>query len=143
MLRFLRLSPAERTLLLQAALLLWGVRLGLWALPFRTLQRLLARLRGASSQHAALGKVVWATEVASAFVPAPTCLTRALAAHTLAARYGHPTELRIGVATRAGNFEAHAWLEHRGKVLLGGLRDLSRYQPLPPLGGEKGAPSKG
>jgi hypothetical protein len=30
---------------------------------------------------------------------------------------------------------AHAWVESRGRVMVGSLRDLSRYAPLPPLPG--------
>lgn len=137
LLRFLRLSPEERGLLVRAALLLWIVRLGLWTLPFRTLQRLLFNRAQAPAYPTPLSKIVWAVEVTSSYVPSATCLTRALAARTLLARYGHPSDLRIGVAKSAkGTLEAHAWLEHRGRIVLGGLRDLSRYQPLPPLGGD-------
>jgi hypothetical protein len=43
-LRFLRLPSAERRLLIKAALLHAVIRLGLEALPFHTLWRLLAKL---------------------------------------------------------------------------------------------------
>jgi hypothetical protein len=44
-------------------------------------------------------------------------------------RTGEHPELRIGVATDQGSFEAHAWLELDGRPLVGDY-DLDRYAPL-------------
>lgn len=138
--RFLRLSPWERRLLLRSALLLGGIRLGLSLLSFERLQGLLSRLRqpGAAPRpdpHS-LERITWAVEAASRWVPAATCLTRALAAQVLFSQHHCPTELRIGVArNRAGALEAHAWLEAgQGKVVIGDSGDLGRYTLLPSLG---------
>jgi len=40
--RFLRLLPGDRRLLVEASLLVVGVRLALWLLPFRLVLRLVA-----------------------------------------------------------------------------------------------------
>jgi hypothetical protein len=72
-------------------------------------------------------------EVAARRVPRATCLVRALAAQALLARHGHPSQLRLGVARGADRaFEAHAWLERDGQILIGGGPE-GRYVPLPAL----------
>jgi hypothetical protein len=71
--------------------------------------------------------------VAGRLVPGTTCLVRALAAQALLARRGHASQLRLGVARGSGRaFEAHAWLEQDGRVLVGGPLD-GRYVPFPAL----------
>jgi hypothetical protein len=139
---FLRLSSSDRRLLISAALLLGAIVLGLWLLPFLTLQRLLGNLAAPRTSRReaeafSADRVVWAVTVASRYVPgASTCLTQALAAQVLLARRGEVACLRIGVARREGRFQAHAWLESQGKVIFGGS-ELGRYAPLPALDGEK------
>jgi UPF0716 family protein affecting phage T7 exclusion len=137
--KFLCLPAAQRHPLLQAVLLLGAIRLGLWLLPFRTLQRLLARLAQAPTASpeagaAAISGVVWAVAGASRYVPGATCLTQALGARVLLARCGQQTQLRLGVTrSAAGQFQAHAWVEWQGRVVLGGADAPRRYTPLPPL----------
>ena len=76
-------------------------------------------------------RIAWAVRAASKGVPHATCLTQALAAQVLFARHAHAVDLRIGVAKgEAGGLEAHAWLEHGGRVVVGNVRDLGRYVPL-------------
>jgi hypothetical protein len=36
------------------------------------------------------------------------------------ARRGHASQLAIGVRREAGDFAAHAWLTHDGRVIVGG-----------------------
>ena len=61
----------------------------------------------------------------------------ALDTQVLLSRRGHPTLHHIGVAKgEEGCLEAHAWLESRGKVVIGGS-ELERYTPLLALEGEK------
>jgi hypothetical protein len=144
--KFLLLPGAERGLLLKALLLLWVIRVGLWVVPFRVLRDRLYRLSDAPAEvrrdDAESGpspeRIGWAVAAASRYVPRATCLVQALAGRLLLERQGHPASLRIGVARddERGRFEAHAWLECRGRVVLGGARH-DRYQPLvagnPPL----------
>lgn len=62
----------------------------------------------------------------STYVPKATCLVQALAAQLLLTRHGHMADLQIGVSQAKG-FEAHAWLEFEGRVVLGGVTNLSDY----------------
>ena len=120
-----------------------AIRLGFWVLPFPTLRRLVAGMtrRTSDTQEvdpASMNRAVWAVELASRYVPRATCLTQALAAQVLLARRGCPARLTIGVAkSQEEQIEAHAWIESHGQILIGDIKDLSRYTPLPPLGGER------
>jgi len=145
--KFLRLSTAERQLLIKAALLLEAIKLGMRLLPFRTLRHLLARVArtpvGAwRADHSSPERVVWAVETASRHtLGVKTCLTQALAAQILLARRGRPALLHVGVAKggEPGQFQAHAWVESEGKVVIGGS-ELKRYARLTVL--EVGGPSE-
>lgn len=68
----------------------------------------------------------------SRYVPGSTCLVQALAGQWLLLGEGYSPELRIGVST-ANGFEAHAWLELEGKVLIGGPDESARFTPFPPI----------
>ena len=70
---------------------------------------------------------MWAVQVASRYVPRATCLTQALTAQALLGFGGIPTSVRIGVAKEAGGFEAHAWVESGGKILMGGTESAQKY----------------
>jgi len=95
--RFLRLSWADRFLLVQAVFLLTGIRLGLALLPFQTLRKLLARAakgRSSIAQGAANQPpgVIWAVGVVGRHFPSiGTCLMQALAAHVMLGRRHYPT----------------------------------------------------
>jgi len=133
--KLVQLPFADQRLLLAAGAWIVAIRLGLWVLPFSSLRRLLAwsaRLPAARlAGQPAPTRVVWAVAAASRCVPRATCLTQALATQLLLARRRHPTLLRIGVAKNDQNrFEAHAWVESDGQVLIGRLHDLPRYTPL-------------
>jgi len=135
--RFLRVPRRKRWLLIEAAVLLALVRAGLWALPFKVLNRLTRRIgqpvRPSDDGSVPVEAIVWAVRRASMLVPGATCLTQALVGRVLLARAGHGSELRIGVEkSPAAGFAAHAWLEHDGEVVLGELEDLSRFVPLRP-----------
>lgn len=66
-----------------------------------------------------VSRVAWAVERVSAWVPAATCLTQALAGREMLRRRGVASEVRLGVATDGG-FRAHAWLVKDGQSVLGG-----------------------
>lgn len=134
--KFFRLSPAQRWLLTKAFVVVGSVRLGLWCLPFRTLRPLLGRVAPSTAlpsdgedRHTS-DRVAWAVRAAAHYVPRASCLTQALAAQALLARRGEESELHIGVTRdeRRG-FTAHAWLETRGRIVIGG-ESLDRYLPL-------------
>lgn len=127
------LSSPQRTILLEAALLLMLVRL---CLPFGGLLRtlrflrraepLLARPQGLSAQQIS-GMVMCAARRCPF---GSTCLTRALTANLLLVSSGLESRLCIGAGrNEQGNFEAHAWLESNRQVILGGTEeDVSRFR---------------
>lgn len=111
---------------MRAALLLYGIRVRLLLHPPSLVKK---RLKSSSttlalvpgSGGASSWQVVWAVAVAGRYVPGGRgCLPQALAAETLLKRYGFPAELKIGVAMSGGGiFQAHAWVESRGEILVG------------------------
>ncbi|WYL93495.1 MAG: lasso peptide biosynthesis B2 protein [Gloeotrichia echinulata IR180] len=136
--KFLSLKNSDRHLLLIAVIILGAIRLGMWFLSFQALRQLLARLTQANSQEQTLDglsieKIVWAVNVASCYTPGHVkCLARALTTQVLLNRCGYSPELRIGVAKGdKGKFEAHAWVENQGEIVIGHLSDLGRFTPLP------------
>ena len=136
---FLRLRAEKRGTLVKSLAVLWLVRLGLWLLPFRVTRSILARVSSARNESlredtAIARQVTWAVTKAADFVPASTCLARAMATHLLLTRRGQMAELRIGVAkNKKGHLEAHAWVESYEKVVIGQLPEQSHYSRMPPL----------
>ncbi len=137
--RFLALPAADRRALARALVAVAAVRFALSVLPFRVLRPVIARITarpfgpGASAEDTQ--RVAWAVAAASARIPRATCLTQALAAQVLLARLGEHSDLRLGVARDPGAPAlAHAWLEHRGRVLVGDGW-LEQYMPLPFIDG--------
>jgi hypothetical protein len=136
--KFLRLPTADQWFLIKVILLLETIKLGMRLLPFRILRHLLARVADAAPArlrhpgHPSADRIAWALEVASRHTPgAKSCLTQALAAQVLLARRGYPALLRIGVAKgEREQFQAHAWVESEGNVVIGGSEQLGRYTPL-------------
>jgi hypothetical protein len=140
--KFLRLPAGDRRLFVKTMMLVWGVRITLWLLPFSVVRQLLARFArksvGSGEERVTVGRVVWAVTVASQYVPAATCLTQGLVAKVMLARNGHDATLHLGVArTDAGQFKAHAWVETNGNVVVGGSEaSLKQYTALPAVDGE-------
>lgn len=135
--KFLRLSASDRQLLIKTFILLGLVRLGLWLMPFKGLQKLLERLgrKGIAWQEITpidLNRIMGAVNVSSRCMPGGVkCLARALTMQVLLRQWGASAQLYIGVAKgNQGEFEAHAWVEHQGQVVIGYLADLSRFTPL-------------
>jgi len=138
--RFRALPAADRRALARALATVAAIRLALWMLPFRVIRpaigRITRRPRGAGADGEDARRIAWAVMAAAARVPRATCLTQALAAQVLLARIGERAHLRLGVVrNRDAPALAHAWLEHRGQVLVGGAW-MDRYMPLPFLDGQ-------
>lgn len=128
--RYLRWPAEKRRLFRRALATMALVRAGLWLLPFRTLQKMLAGTRAPATQPATPEEIAWATATAARFVPRATCLVQALAAQRLCLRAGHPACLRIGVRRdESSPFAAHAWLEVDGRVLVGAA-EQEQFTPL-------------
>ena len=116
--RFRTLTWAERRLLLQAAVLLPLVGAALRPMRLRRVLSLLDALAGSASGTAVGARrtaqvVGWAARYGAT---RGTCLTRSLTLWCLLRRQRIAADLRIGVR-REGAFEAHAWIEHDGRVL--------------------------
>jgi hypothetical protein len=122
---------------MRAAALVVGVRVGLWVLPFRTVRALLdgRRRRTRPPDGPLVDRAARAVRVVARYVPRATCLTQALALAALLGRLGQPAHVRIGVRKGGGGaLEAHAWVESRGRVIIGRIRGLARYTALAPPG---------
>jgi hypothetical protein len=133
MLRRLRqLSSPDRWLLAQSGLLVLYVRIGLWVLPYNALRSSLLRRPKTSYGQYPSSRIIWAVSAVSRYVPKASCLTRAIAAETLLRINGYPAAVHIGVArSETDAFEAHAWVECQGRIVLGGL-GIERFTPLRP-----------
>jgi len=134
--KLLRLPPRERRDVVTSALLLQGVRLALALLPFGAVRALLIRLGGAGraarpSDAVPVEQLARTVRMAAAGLPVSTsCLVRALAGEVILRRRGYPARLCIGVAHPAGaDWQAHAWLENDGHVVLG-AEGAERFTPL-------------
>jgi hypothetical protein len=144
--RFLGKPRADRRLLMLAALLHVLVAMAVRLLPFGRVHRPLAWLATAGGRREGIDdvetRVVQAVRSVSALMPAGNCLTEALVAQCLLARYGCEATLRFGVARIPPSgrpFDAHAWLERRGTALIG-ARAIA-YEPLEPASGCGSSPS--
>jgi hypothetical protein len=124
----------EQWLLIKAVGLLWSVKWGLRLFPFRLIYRAAGK-QGTDFEKPSLpmDQVLTALETAGRQVPGSTCLVRALAGRLLLSQYGHRTEIHLGISKELEKMQmvAHAWLEHQGKVLIGG--DIAGYQAFPTI----------
>ena len=127
--------------MVKATLLLHMISVGMWLLPFPALRRLVTWIANIPlgrrrMERVPANRVAWAVEAASQHLTGgKTCLNQALAAQMLLTRRGHPATVRIGaVRDEGGEFEAHAWVESRGEVVIGG-HELERYTQLIALEG--------
>lgn len=124
--RFIHLTSTQRWLLVKAASLLAVVRLSLRIFPFPAVRPLLAQAGRNSPRLVASAlpphEVAWAVDVAGRIIPGGShCLSQALTLQTLLARRGCPSTVCFGVQRNPGApLMAHAWVEHEGRVLIGG-----------------------
>lgn len=138
----MRRSPAAWLLGWRALRVVVWVRWSLWRRPYATVRADLRRrhlpseFRASSGERTLAGDpraLAWAVRAAARRVPRASCLTQSLALEALLAQAGHRSTLRIGVARKNdGTFEAHAWVESEGRVLIGRIPNLQRFAPLPP-----------
>jgi hypothetical protein len=126
---YARLSRVERRLAVRAFALVVGFRLALWTLPARRVLAAAPRPRTRPA-HAGISpdRMAWLVRAGARRVPDASCLTRALAARWLLAEASLDSTLHFGHRRdERGAFAAHAWLEHEGRVLVGGEQDLGLY----------------
>jgi len=129
--KFLSLPGTDQQILVTSLVVLTLIRVGLWIIPFRMLQRLLGYLfsppKKAKQPSLPPEKVAWAVRAASRYVPSATCLAQALTVQALLTHHGIRSDLAIGVAREGESpITAHAWLEINGVVIIGG-QERDRY----------------
>ncbi len=131
--RYLRLPRNDRRLAVQAALILPLTILGQRLLGFNRCRKFLDGLTsrlpaeplgdtaGAEEGRSRVRAAVRTSEIVHAIaVLGPfraNCLHRSLTLCCLLRARGIPGDLRVGVTKASGQFEAHAWVEHLGRVL--------------------------
>jgi hypothetical protein len=140
--KFLRLSPRDRELVVSAALSMVRATIGLRLHGFDKMRQR-AQMPSRRS-HGWCGppprrtvappppeRIAWAVRAVGVATPrGSNCLVRALATQAMLARYGYPSELKIGVRkSEDGAFAAHAWLECAGAVIIGDA-ELESYTPM-------------
>lgn len=107
--------------------------------PYRVVTRLFAPApAGAYPLHRrrAVTTIRVAHWAGRTFLADRPCLSQALAARWLLARDGYPTTLHLGVRQGAAGIEAHAWLEHDDRIVLGGTDSRALYVPLTRIGAD-------
>jgi hypothetical protein len=143
--RLLEVDPPSRRLLLEALLLLPVVGFGVRLLGFGRIRRRLARGVGCKgpppddTQTLLADRVAWAVSAAARYGPyRANCLRRGMLLWWMLARRGIDADLRFGARLRGKDVEAHAWVEHRGRVL-GDSADVALCYPalLPAIAAEK------
>ena len=123
------LSALDWLLIVQATLWFAVVEFGLCLLQFRNVLAMLhGAKRSARNSHSqpsvvASGspeRAAYCVELASRLHPLhATCLKKALVLYALLARRGFEVQLVIGAARDGRRLDAHAWLEHQGRIILG------------------------
>jgi Transglutaminase-like superfamily len=142
--RFWRMSCQDRTLLLEASVLLSLAELAAHTLPFHRIIRLARLLRTNAVlspkpvDTAPVRRVRWAVRTATRHLPwRCQCLAQALTAHTMLARRGAASTLYIGV--RLGEqrgLSSHAWLRC-GSIYVTGAPEHQRFRIIATFGGGK------
>ena len=122
--------------MIRAALFLCLAKVSLVFLPFRLVRRFLNDVAQqpfstTSASPEACSEIGWAVSSAGRVIPGGrSCLPQALTAEFLLRAHGFPARLQIGVGrNEEEKFEAHAWVESAGKVVIGGST-LTSYIPL-------------
>lgn len=134
-----QLSASDWLLLMRAMGWFVVVELGLRLFALKTLLAILERGGRSGEMRTGRGsaspdRAAYCVELASRLDPFDaTCLKKALVLYALLKRKGVDVRLVIG-ATKAGRkLDAHAWLEHQGRVIIGESSDP--YAPLCTLAG--------
>ena len=133
--KFLELRPSDKWLILKALSLVGLIRFLLWISPFPMVRPLLDRVSRRSERltqdQTPAERFAWAIVAASGVVPGGGhCLTQAFALQAFLSRRGRLSRIRFGVQRVPGlPFQAHAWVEHQGVVLIGNTH-LERFVAL-------------
>lgn len=136
LIRFVKLPTAEKILFTEAFFFVAATRIVLWVIPFRLFKNSFRKFFSTSPEIAEpdwsqLEKIVRAVKFASRFIPFASCLTQAVSALIIVKLNGQQAELKIGVTGGTNKeFEAHAWLERDGQILIGKVPRHGRFMVL-------------
>lgn len=130
-----RLSLREKWIFCRAAFSLLWIKTGLFFLPFATFRKFYHWLTSSpvsgEMPEKEIQEIVWAVNTAANVLPVQLlCLPRALATKFLMRKASSVT-LEIGIEINPGKaFEAHAWVEKNGRIIIGDWSDSISYQRL-------------
>jgi hypothetical protein len=130
--KFLLWPSSDKRLLLEAFLMVIGVRIALSIFPYKKLSCGLCYLTTGMAKQSTnpelIKKVAKFVLESGRYIPYASCLTQALTASTILRRHGQDSSLKIGVdKDGSGRLVAHAWIEVDGKTILGKVPDIRRY----------------
>jgi hypothetical protein len=114
----------KKSLYFQSLFLIILIRIALWVIPFRVLNKYLSRINLQNHPNninnwTIVNETVGSVKTCSNYVPYASCLTQALAARTLLRLRGQNPELKIGVNKTNDKLLAHAWLELENRIIIG------------------------
>lgn len=120
--RWLALTPADRMLLAEAALLVGAASVAIRLLPFRSIARIAGRPAvGERGDPDLARRVAWAVAAAARRSPLRSrCFDQGLAAQLLLRRRGVASVMHYGVARTDGELKAHVWVTADGEDVVGG-----------------------
>jgi hypothetical protein len=131
--KFLCLPSGEKILLVRAWILLGIVRLFLSLFRLAILRKLLTGIGpfvARVDKEFTDDQLVRIVGIASRYVPKSTCFAQALTIQLVLKQSGRQAYLYLGVIGGENDtLKAHAWVESRGKVLIGGS-NLGNYTQL-------------
>lgn len=107
-----------------------GLRVGAFTSVYRVVETVPAiQVRSSKPAPAAVAQRIDRTD--RRLLGPRSCLVRALCVQALCRLFGHDSTFRLGVRTRSPTIEAHAWVEHRGDVIIGGnpRREFVPFSP--------------
>jgi len=119
---FFYLKPSDKIYVIKTFFYSYYIRLIIWGLPFSRVKKIADEMgkKKVIKPQINIEKILWAINVTDPFVVKSTCLTKAITAQMLLSKHNYASKLRIGVI-KDEKFEAHAWLEVDGHVVVGNL----------------------
>jgi len=120
---FINLSLQNKIIAFKSLYWVFVIRVMIWLFPFnyvqKKVQNIVSGTQPGENHPISISGLRAMILVSARYIPRATCLVQALAGFILFSKYGYDTSIKIGVLTENGEFEAHAWLEHDDKVVLG------------------------
>ena len=131
--KFLYLSLGDKILFFKAIVLIGVFRISLLIFPLKIVQQIVDSVtpRLSKSKTIPQEKISWSVKtVGNYLLGSKSCLPLALATEVLLKQNGYPATINIGVYKGDEiKFEAHAWVESEGKIIVG-EETVKYYTPL-------------